>query len=111
MKNATLLILVAIGLVMSLAVPAQALIVENTAGQKVFLDDFENGTVGSAPTLTSPQIGSWTSTPSALVRDVSTAPGPFEGAQFLQVHTAADIGGINATSFDSAVTGTGTLHM
>jgi hypothetical protein len=65
------------------ATPAQAAYVVNlTTSTDLFYADFENGTVGSAPTSGSPTPGTW-STNSGLVYDFSTTGvNAFEGVKF-----------------------------
>jgi len=65
------------------ATPAQAAYVVNlTTSTDLFYADFENGTVGSAPTTGSPTPGTW-STNTGLVYDFSTTGvNAFEGVKF-----------------------------
>ncbi len=81
MRNATLLMMVATTL--ALALPAQAMLVKGTAGQTVFVDDFEGGTIGAEPTGGAP--GSWSGGVTWVWDDTNPPfPGPFEGSKYLR---------------------------
>ena len=78
-------ILVAVGLVIALAVPAEALLVQ-VNGQTRFKDTFENDTLGVAPP-DNPQEGSWSLAGGTTAGRATNAasPGPFVGSQYMLI--------------------------
>ncbi len=107
MRKLSLLVMVLAAMV--LAVPAQATMVKGTSGEVVFLDDYEADTEGTSPSA--PQVGSWSPSGASFIRDIGTAPGPFEGDQYLKVNTTANLGVSDLANLASTVTGPGTIHV
>ena len=82
MKTSSMMVgLVTIATMLALAVPAQAVLVQNlTSGQTVFKDTFEDAT-GVPTTTLAPQKGTWAGSGGVATNNVS--PGPFgEGTQY-----------------------------